>query len=291
MIAFAVSIVGSIIASYWDLKTTEVPDRIPYIMGGIGLAIYAIQSLLVWSPIPIFNSIISGTCLFVFGYVMYYLGFWGGADTKLLAAIGFLLPSISELSFGSLLPKFGILFPFPVTYTANVFVVGTVYMLLYAAVIAFRNRKIIQAFKKDLKTSRKMFFAIFATLFAAFIAIDWMLYVRLGMVPNLSLIVVNSAVPLIVTISLFIVYKFARAVENVGFKKRIPVKKLRVGDMLMKTRKLEGATQSQVRKIKKSKMKYVWIKDGIRFIPAFPLALLFTIYYGDAILFLFRLLI
>ena len=202
MIAFAVVIVGSIIASYWDLKTTEVPDRIPYIMGGIGLAIYAIQSLLVWSPIPIFNSIISGAGLFAFGYVMYYLGFWGGADTKLLAAIGFLLPSISELSFGSLLPKFGILFPFPVTYTANVFVVGTVYMLLYAAVIAFRNRKIIQAFKKDLKTSRKMFFAIFATLFAAFIAIDWMLYVRLGMVPNLSLIIVNSAAPLIVTISL-----------------------------------------------------------------------------------------
>jgi len=291
LVAFAVAIIGCAIASYWDLKTTEVPDMIPYTMGAIGLATYAVQSMLVWSLVPLFSSIIAGTALFVFGYVMYYFGVWGGADAKLLAAIGFLLPSISELSFGASLPKLGIMFPFPATYTTNVFVVGTVYMLLYASVMAFRNRKIIQAFKKDLRKSSKVFFATFAALFMAFVAIDWMLYVQLGMAPDVSLAVMNSVLPLAATMSLFVIYKFARAVEDVGFKKRIPVKKLRVGDMLMKTRKLEGLTQSQVRRIKKSKMKYVWIKDGIRFIPAFPLALLFTIYYGDAILFLFRLLI
>ena len=73
-------------------------------------------------------------------------------------------------------------------------------------------------------------------------------------------------------------------VANFGFKIRIPVSKLKVGDMLLDERKLVGIEQPQINKIRRSGKKYVWIKEGVRFAPAFPLALLFTLYVGDAIL-------
>ena len=46
----------------------------------------------------------------------------------------------------------------------------------------------------------------------------------------------------------------------------------------------EGITEKELKKIKKSGKKFIWIKEGVRFAPAFPLALLFTILVGDGIL-------
>ena len=82
---------------------------------------------------------------------------------------------------------------------------------------------------------------------------------------------------------LYILWKFVKAVENVGFKKKIPVSKLRVGDVPDYYKIWEGITEKEIRKIKKSGKKYIWIKEGVRFAPAFPLALLFTLIMGDGI--------
>ncbi len=71
-------------------------------------------------------------------------------------------------------------------------------------------------------------------------------------------------------------------------KKRIPVSKLRVGDVLLSSKLWEGITEKELKRIKRSGKRYVRIKEGVRFGPAFPLALLFTIYFGDTILFLIR---
>ncbi|MCS7106355.1 MAG: hypothetical protein NZ942_03500, partial [Candidatus Aenigmarchaeota archaeon] len=67
--------------------------------------------------------------------------------------------------------------------------------------------------------------------------------------------------------------------------------KLKVGDVLAESKLWEGITQKDLIKIKKSGKKYVVIKEGVRFAPAFPLALLFTLYFGDVFPLIFRLVI
>jgi hypothetical protein len=85
-------------------------------------------------------------------------------------------------------------------------------------------------------------------------------------------------------------YKFSKVVEQ-AFYKRIPVRNLKVDDMLgedipklkLFKKHIKGLTKEQVKKIKKTK-KYVVIREGIRYGIVFPLTLLFTLLLGDLFL-------
>ncbi len=281
-VALATALIGSSLAAAWDLRTTEIPDQIPHAMIVAALLLYALQSYTQWSYLPILYSLIAGLSLLGFGFLMYYLGQWGGGDAKILAAIGFLLP----LQHSST----RLLFPFPLSYLINVFLVGAVYMLGYAAVLAAKNKRILTAFKSDIKASSSVFIVGSFALFGLFLAVNFYLanYFHIHFGPMLF---VNALLPSVATVALFLVWKFAKAVENVGFKKRIPVSKLRVGDVLLKSKLWEGITEKELRAIRRSKKSHVWIKEGVRFAPAFPLALLFTLYLGDAFLVFVKLLI
>jgi prepilin signal peptidase PulO-like enzyme (type II secretory pathway) len=94
----------------------------------------------------------------------------------------------------------------------------------------------------------------------------------------------SIALPSLATIGLYIVFKFAKSVESVGFKQRIPVSRLKVGDVLLESKVWDGISKRQLQKIKRSGKRFIWVKSGVRFAPAFPLALLFTLYFGDLIL-------
>jgi len=283
-LAFLTALVGSAVGAAYDLKTTEIPDKIFYIMFAVGLVIVAYNSFISSSIWPFLTSAAVGLILLAFGFLMYKAGQWGGADAKLLAVIGFLLPATP-----SFMQK--LYFPFPLSYLINVFLVGTPYMLLYAAVVAARNKKVIEEFSKDMKASSKIIIFSSVLLFIAFIALSFYFASFFNIQLSYEEMVKNSLFPVFATIGLFAVFKFAKSVEEIGFKKKIPVSKLRVGDILNESRELEGITEKQLKKIKKSGKKFVIIKEGVRFGPAFPLALLFTLFYGDGILFLIRFLI
>jgi len=80
---------------------------------------------------------------------------------------------------------------------------------------------------------------------------------------------------------------FIKILKN-GFYKKIPVSKLKVDDMIgediprlkIYKRLLRGLKKGEVEKIKRVK-KYVIIREGIRYGIVFPLALLFTLFFGD----------
>lgn len=276
--------IGSSLAAAWDLKTTEIPDEIPYIMVMVALFLFGVQSFITWSYWPILLSVVTGLGLLGFGFMMYYLGQWGGGDAKILSAIGFLLPELKEF-----VPT--LLFPFPVSYLFNVFLIGAAYLLIYAFALALIKRKVIFKFVKDIKASSKVIVFGSIVLFVLFFLLNWFLvnYFQLGF--SLSFILTNSILPLIATMGLFILWKFAKTVENVGFKKRISISKLRIGDVLVTNRLWEGITKKELKKIKRSKRKFVWIKSGVRFAPSFVFALIFTLYFGDGLLLFMRFLI
>lgn len=157
-IPFAIALIGSSIAAAWDLKTTEIPDEISYIMIAAALLIYGMQSLLAWDYWPLLSSCIVGLSFLGFGFVMYYFGQWGGGDAKVLAAIGFLLPTAPAFL------KFTFFFPFPISYIINVFLVGAAYMLAYAVAIAAMNEKVMHEFKRDVKASSMLLLVAFSKI-------------------------------------------------------------------------------------------------------------------------------
>lgn len=280
LLSAAIALIGSTIAGIWDLKTTEIPDEIPDVMIILGLTIVFIESVFSSNYWYLINSLIYGIGFFCFGFLMYYLGQWGGGDAKILSAIGFLLP-FSPLPYDYL-------FPFPISFLFNVFIIGAVYMLAYAFIFALINRNVISKFVKDIKGSRKVLSIGSIILLISFLALNWFFSNYLLNEQNVLSIVYNSLLLLFASISLFILFKFARSVENFGFKMKVPVSKLKVGDVLLDSKVFEGITEKELKKIRRSGKRYVWVKEGVRFGLAFPIALIFTLFFGDSILFLIR---
>ncbi len=279
MIFLIVAFIGSILAAISDLKTTEIPDEIPYAMMGVGVVGHLIKSYLAWSYWPVALSLIVGLGFLGFGFLMYYTGQWGGGDAKVLSGIGFLLPSLSS-HFTE-----GLFFPFPLSYFFNVFLIGAMYMLLYAVVLSLINRKILSGFVIDLKASSKMIL-LFNGLLIVFLAILGMFLSKYSEIFSVIGMIRFGFFLCLGSIGFYLLWRFAKTVENVGFKKKIRVSELREGDVLLDSKVWEGITKEQVKKIKKSEKKYVWVKEGVRFAPAFPLALAFTLVVGDGIVWL-----
>jgi len=269
LIPLIVAFAGSIYAALWDLKTTEIPDEIPHAMIIFALVFYGIQSVIESNYWIFLNSLIAGGAIFALGFLMYYAGQWGGGDAKILAAIIFLLPVSSTT------------LPFPLTYLLNVFIVGAGYMILYSFGLALMNRKIFSAFFVDFKKQKAVLALGSIALFATFAIINYSVLVLLAYPVDYLSLVRNSLVPLFAAIGLFMIWRFAKAVEDVGFKRKIPISKLKIGDVLIDSKIWEGITEKELKKIKKSEKRFVWIKEGVRFAPTFPLALAFTLIYGD----------
>lgn len=279
-IIFGTALLGSLGAAAYDLKTTEVPNWVFYAMLIVGVPAVILKSFLDGNFALFEISGITGIGLLGFGYFMYRVGQWGGADMVLLALIGFLMPSVS-LGFSAALA-----FPFGLSFLFNVFIIGAIYMIVYSVIFATRNREIVGRFAAGVKATSKLLLIISASMAVLFTAVTLYINSLLGGVLTWSEMLRGIGVPLALTVSFLLVYRFAKAIENFGFKKKIPVSKLRLGDMLLDERRLIGINRQQLGKIRRSGKKFVWIKEGVRFAPAFPLALLFTILAGDAILYI-----
>ncbi|MCX6820787.1 MAG: A24 family peptidase, partial [Candidatus Aenigmarchaeota archaeon] len=238
MIAFAVALAGSALAAAWDLRTTEIPDEIPYVMIAIGLLLYGWQSYTEGSFWPLAWSLGIGGAFFAFGFLMYQIGQWGGGDAKLLAAVGCLLPNAAglpaELASAGLtaFQNVHLFFPYPVSYFFNVFFVGAAYMMAYAFAIAMSNRKVLTSFIGDVKATNRVYVIAAAALFVGIAAINFFMYSSFGMHLGFAPMIFNSAVSVLAIAGVFVVWKFALAVEKVGFRRSVPVSRLRVGDVL-----------------------------------------------------------
>jgi len=286
VIGFLIALFGSSLAAVFDVKITptEIPDEIPHAMIALALFLTLFKSILEHSLNPLIESLLFGISLLAFGFLMYRFGQWGGGDAKVLAAIGFFSPFISPLAKN-------LFFPFALSYLVNVFIVGAAYMLLYAFVLAILNRKIFPSFFKNVKSNLRIMFVSFSVLFSLFLIGNISLFRIFSLPIDFYSIFSNSILLLIFSLALFLLWIFTKTVEDVAFKKRIPVSKLKVGDVLLESKVWEGITEKELKKIKASRKKFVWIKEGVRFAPTFPLALIFTLFFGDSVMFVVKFLV
>src|SRR5438445_118754 len=140
LVYFVTGVIGSVLASITDLKTTEIPDKIPYAMIAIAIIFFSAESILTSNYLLIGKSFFVGLSFLGFGFLMYYLGQWGGGDAKILSAIGFLFP---ELPKGF---NVDLILPFPLSFLFNLFFLGSIYMLFYSFVLSIMNKTILFEF-------------------------------------------------------------------------------------------------------------------------------------------------
>ncbi len=243
-------------AGLWDLKTTEVPDQLLYAMIAIGVVYWAANWALTGDFMSLEVSLFAGTLLLALGLVMYKKGQWGGADAWILAAIGYMIPFYN-----------GEVFIIP--YLLNFVMVSIVYSVVYAVIMGLKNRSVFRFVKNDLNQKRAIVLGVPAALLAIAVAAALVYPLLLPLILNLFV--------LLTLLVLF--WRYAVVLEANVFKKKIPTSKLRVGDVLEKGNWV-GLNARQIKQLRGRK-RYVVIKDGMRFVPAFAIALVVTLLFGN----------
>jgi len=277
-----IGFIGSSLAGYIDLKTTEIPDEIPLAMVVLGLLIRFGYALFTGEWNFLLIPALVGGGFFLFGFSMYYTGQWGGGDAKILGAIGILMGTLpAGITVNSI-------FPLYLDIIVNVFLIGAAYIVIYAFAFSLFNPKISEGFFNSFKGDVKEF-AIFAvaivTIVLANVFIFWNLFGVINFWPVIGIVAGG--------VGFYLLWKFLKCVEKIGFMKKIKTKDLKEGDMIgedikeLKLNKkiIRGLTKEEVIKIKKLR-KTVWVKEGVRFGPVFPVSVAATLLFGNLLVFI-----
>jgi Flp pilus assembly protein protease CpaA len=254
-IMILVALAGSVAAGLWDVYTTEVPDEIPAVMVAFGVFYWFIDATATSNFFNLGISLLVGTVLLVFGFAMYKTKQWGGADALMLAAIGYVLP----VYLGRI---------FMLDYIFNFFIVGAAYTIVYAIILGFMNRFVFGYFVEDIKKNAKIVAGI-PGIFACFVAAMY--------IAGLSVMPLLYVLALIILITIF--WRYGVVVESRVFKRKVKTKDLKPGDVIDDMHWV-GLTAEQIKSVQKKK-KYAIVKEGIRFVPAFPIALVVTLLVGN----------
>jgi len=270
-------------AAYCDVfKRSEIPDTISVtfiIVAVIVRAGWAAWTHDLWF---LLEGLFAGAILFAFGYLLYRLRQWGGADLLLVAgtgvSIGWTLPADLTSIFSPTLPSSFL--PAWGTFLLNMMIVGSVYGIGWMIVLAFKSKKLRQAVLEGLKEGW-LGIPVCAALLGA-------LAYAVGTLP-----ILQSAG---VGVLLWVFYIFAQKVEANFFVRELPVRDLRLEDWLVEDIKIRGKviasaanpgiTEKEFDLIRKAlssgRLKgKVKVKEGIPFVPVFPATLIIMITWGD----------
>ena len=263
ILLITITLIVLILASITDLKTREVPDWLSYSYILISLATVLIYSLTT-EFITFVYSLIGFTSMFALGAFLYYTKQWGGADAKIL------------MGLGAVFPVLGLQYIF--ILLISIVFIGGFYSFAWGLAIYIKN----------LKKSNKKFFSLLkeqktTRLILVIIAISALISVFF--VSATYQIIIFSILLLI--IFLFYLTLFVKTVEQIRLIQLIPTENVTEGDWLAKSVKHNNKTlisktktcleKKDLSLLKKHKIKSVWIKVGIPFIPAIFLAVLTTI--------------
>jgi Flp pilus assembly protein protease CpaA len=278
LIAIIIATIILILASITDLQKREVPDYLSYGLMFIAFAISITYTVIYHEYSYLMNSIMGFTVGVSMAYLMFYLGQWGGGDSKLLMGLGAIIGFNVFKIFGN--NNFWL-----ILLMLNIIFIGAAYGLIWSITLAIIKRKI---FVKNLKLwLNKREIIITKRILLGVIVI----------LTSLIILVVPKEYKLIMLLFVVILYLlfylwlFVKVIEETCMIKEIPIVKLTEGDWIYKNiyinKKLItgpkdlGISREQIILLKKyashGKIKTITIKEGIPFIPAFLFAFIATI--------------
>jgi len=268
----AVGIAGFGLAGYWDLRYTEFPDWLPYSIIIIALLVRGVFSILENNLWIIGNSLIVGLIFLGLGLFLYFSKQWGDGDAWLLGALGFLFPNASGFVVRTLLP-------FPIMLLFNFLFVSLFYLIIYSVLLGLKRREVKGMYMDYLRGQSRVFLLLVALFFVVSWALALYLYYALSV--SLDSLITVILFPFVLTFVLLFT-SYAKVVEEHLFKKKVSVKNLKAGDVVLEGR-WRGLKESEIKELKRDK-RHVWVKEGVRFAPVFLLSMLISLFYGDLIL-------
>ncbi len=265
-ILLAVGVIGFGLAGYWDLKTTEFPDWLPYLIIISALLVRGLEAFMGLDVWIFLESVMWGCGFLALGYGMYFLKQWGDGDAWLLGALGFLFPNSSLL-----VRAMPATFPFAMLF--NFFIISFFYLIVYSMAVGIRNRKVLRKFSSEFPGKLRDIVAVFIAFAVLCIALMYYITFAFGVPLQLRLLIFP---PFLLAVLVFVYY--GKFIEANIFRKNIPASKLRTGDVPV-DEKWRVLTAKEVERIKKRGGK-VLIKEGARMAPVFLITLLVTVFYG-----------
>lgn len=273
IILISITMIALLIASYSDLKIREVPDLLSY-----GLIFAALGIRLIFSFEFGWNIIISGllgfAACFAIAYLFYSLHQWGGGDSKLLMGMGAVIGISIPFSASSFILLW---------YFLALLFLGAFYGILWMVILAMKNRTVFYKKYKEMIVEHKVVHLSLAILAILFLVLTFFFW---------------FAWPLIILpLVLFYFVLFITVVEQNFFVKKLSAHDLTEGDWLAEEVLVDGKPIDLKRTLekkhittlqhleKKKKIKFVYIKEGIPFIPSFLFAYLFIV-FGEKLIYL-----
>ncbi len=286
VLAFSALFLGAI----FDLKTTEVPDPVSIvgIVGGILLHFMASLnagfnlntllniSLIFQNPVswiqalgdPLIWCLGVGTVFSVYGWAVYFLGMWGGADAFAMSVLGFAAP-YSIKGFGVM---------HSVDLFLNIMIAGFLYTILFAFYQAAKGPEVWKdTWKRIKEQERRISVEILGAGLLGFIgaytgSFNGLFYFGFFLL-------------------LIFLYRFLKNIQDNMLSKEVPVSELEGGEVLSAEEEeggmIVGITEEEINELDQETVE---IREGIRFIPVFPVALVMTDVLGIGIIF-FQLLV
>ncbi|MFC1454649.1 prepilin peptidase [Candidatus Undinarchaeota archaeon] len=311
-LALAIAAIYLGYTSWLDIKTREVDD---WITDGfiVFAVIYQVTFGFIYKNMDdAVVAVLIGIVFFVFGYLMFRFGQWGGADVKILAGLGVLLGSIKWATGFYVLD-----------YFINVFVVAFFYSIGYSLVRSIKNEDVMKGFKKSISSDYKELVRLVGMLLAALVIIGGYMVYGMQISGRLALRLIYPLASFLVILPLFwVLIKYVKVVEDVCFRIKVNARQLVEFDLLTEDILKEGAKIARVpekentkeRKSKASKVIYdssdpngmnpesikeiiglvekgklkdgFVMKWGLPFVPVFLISLLATLWLGNMLYFI-----
>jgi len=288
IILLIIALIWLSFATYFDIKTQEIPDWLSYSLIIIAIVLKLLHSLTTKEWSFFYQGLIAGAVFFGIGSLMYYTKQWGGGDAKLLTGLGIAFTNYPKFLLNFLNPNLNL--PFLLILFLNILIAGALYGIIWSFVLAIKDKKHFSLNLKKILHMKKVklleaivFILTLALLLIAFFIVQD-LKIRL-----LALFV--GILPLFFLYLLILV----KSIENMSFINKIPVSKIRIEDQIINdifykgkkiySKKSLGVTKKQLSLIKKAKIKYVVIKEGIPFVPSFLIGVLISLILGNLIFF------
>jgi len=279
-----------VVGAITDIKTREVPDWVSYsaIFAGIGLRLLTSIATFDWS------WLVAGALgLLGFGivaYAMFYLGQWGGGDSKLLIGIGALIGV--DIKFGAGLGN-SLLNSAAVAFVVWLLLAGAVYGTIYIIVLSLKNWKVFSANAKQLLKKKKYQLPQYAVFALALILVVLAFFTTNDLLFRIPFIGLAIILPFTFYLTVAV-----SAVEKCCMLKLVKPEQLTEGDWIVKDvfvagkritgPKDLGISREQIRQLlalkRKGKIKKdfrVLIKNGIPFVPSFLIAYVAMLLFGN----------
>lgn len=285
MIPLALLILGLAIVtigSVADLRWREVPDWSNYFGISAALMIRTIYSLGTGSWGYVFEGLLGLGAMYCLACGLFYLGQWGGGDSKLLMALGAIFGlGFSPDSTGGLMGSF----------LVNLILFGGIWGGFWSVKLAIEHQTEVSKAYKSLMRKKavlhaKMYFFVIALGLLA-LAFAFPITSPAGSYQFRIPLIILAATGLLT----FYTWGFAKSVEKACFIKNVPVKNLEEGDwiqhdILVKGKRLAGpsdlgVSRDQIKALNLSGLKTVTVKEGVPFVPGFFLAYAATILVGN----------